>query len=113
GGKGRREGRTLVVGPHGYGAAIGAGRLRTDVDDVGALGDHAVGVVDRNSGIQELPAVGEGVWRDVENAHPQRTAKRQQTGEGSRSGAVCGGGGWWGGWRGGSSGGGRARTRRA
>ena len=39
--------------------AIGSGGFRADVDDVGALGDHAPGLRQRAFGCYELPAVGE------------------------------------------------------
>ena len=50
-------------------AAIGPGRFRADVDDVGAFRDHAAGMLDGALGIEELAAVGERVRRDVEDAH--------------------------------------------
>ena len=38
--------------------AIGPGGFRADVDDVGALGDHAPGLRQRALGRDELPAIG-------------------------------------------------------
>ena len=47
----------------------GAGALPADVEDVRALGGEREAAVDRLSGVEVAPAVGEGVGRDVEDAH--------------------------------------------
>ena len=66
-------------------------RLAADVDDGGALLDHAQSGRDRGLPFEVLAAVREGVWRDVENAHDggdvegQRSiAAAEQHGEGVR-----------------------------
>ena len=47
----------------------GAGGLAADVEDRGALGGQPAAVVDGLRGVVELPAVREGVGRDVDHAH--------------------------------------------
>ena len=53
------------------GRALGAGpgRLATDVDQVGALGEQLQAVRDGGLGLEPLAAVGEGVGRHVDHAH--------------------------------------------
>ena len=51
------------------GSAPGPGRLAADVEDLGALGDQLAPVLDRPLGIEEQPAVGERVGRDVDHPH--------------------------------------------
>ena len=41
----------------------------SDVDDVGALVEQMQGLCERLLGVEELTSVGEGVWRDVHDAH--------------------------------------------
>ena len=77
-GQDRRKTRKLVLGRNRLHAAIGPGRLRADVEDVGAFGRHAPGVIDGDGGVEELAAVGEGVRRDVENAHHGGPAECEQ-----------------------------------
>ena len=74
----RLEPAHFLVERHRLGAAIGPGRFRADVDDVGALRDHAARMLDRGRGIEEPAAVGKRIRRDVEHAHHQRAAERQQ-----------------------------------
>jgi hypothetical protein len=48
----------LFVGRHRLRVAIGPGGFRADVDDVGALGDHASDLRQRTLRGDKLPAVG-------------------------------------------------------
>src|SRR5207302_8962946 len=50
----------------------------TDVEDVGSLLDHEAGALTCAHRIEETPAVGKRIRRDVEDAHYERTAKSQQ-----------------------------------
>ena len=59
-------------------APIGPGGFRADVDDVGALGDHAPGLRQRALRRDELPAIGKGIRRDVQHAHHGRIRPGQQ-----------------------------------
>ena len=79
-GDGRVEGRAdraqrrFEAGPllvHAQRRVAGPCRLRADVDEVGALGDHARGLVGRKGGVEDAVA-GEGVRRDVDDAHEVR-----------------------------------------
>jgi hypothetical protein len=47
----------------------GTGRFAPNVDDVGSGGDQRGGVFDRPVDIDKTAAVGEGIGRDIENAH--------------------------------------------
>jgi hypothetical protein len=49
-----------------------------DVENVGAIRLHAAGVFDRALRVEKLPAIGKAVGGDVENAHHQRPAEREQ-----------------------------------
>ena len=68
----------------GYGLGPGPRRLPAHVDHVGALGHHLEPAGHRGvEGVVE-PAVGEGVRRDVEDAHDERppgTAGRPRQGQ--------------------------------
>ncbi len=59
----------LFIGVHRGGT--GAGGLAADVDDVGAFGDELETVLDGAAGVAEVAAVGEGIGRDIEDAHDQ------------------------------------------
>ena len=50
----------------------GAGALAADVEDVGPLGGQPQAVFHGGVGVEEAPAVGEAVGRDVDDAHQQR-----------------------------------------
>ena len=52
----------------------GAGGLAADVEQVGAGGDQGEPVGDRGVGVEEAPAVGERVGRDVHDAHHRAAA---------------------------------------
>ena len=77
-GKHRRKTRELVVERDRLRAGIWPGRFRADVEDVGAFAGHAARMRDRNRRIEELSAVGEGIRRDIEDAHHQRPPAREQ-----------------------------------
>jgi hypothetical protein len=53
------------------GLRAGAGGFSTDVDEVCALVEHRERVLDGAFGMKEGAAVGEGVRRDVEDAHDE------------------------------------------
>ena len=71
------EPRQFLLERYRLHAAIGAGRFRADVDDVGAFRDHAPRLGDGALRIDEAAAVGEGVRRDVEDAHDERAVERR------------------------------------
>ena len=50
----------------------GAGALAADVEDVGPFGGQPQAMFHGGVGVQEAPAVGEAVRRDVDDAHQQR-----------------------------------------
>ena len=75
------EPRHFVVAGDRLRAAIGPRRLRADVENVGALFGHRGGVGDGRRRIDELAAVGKRIRGDVEDAHDQRPAERQQRGK--------------------------------
>lgn len=56
----------LILGHRG---GAGTGGFAADVDDVGSLLQHALGVCQGGGGGAVLPAVGKGVGGDVEDAH--------------------------------------------
>ena len=58
----------------------GTGGLATDVDDVGTVVHQRHAVGDRGLRVEELAAVGEGVGRDVDDAHDQATVLSRQMG---------------------------------
>ena len=58
--------------------AIGPGGFRADVDDVGALGDHAPGLRQRALRRDELSAVRKRIRRDIQDAHHGRIRPGQQ-----------------------------------
>ena len=60
--------------------AVGPGGLRADVDDVGALGDHAPGLGQRTLRRHKLPTVGKGIRRYIEHTHTT-DGPRQQRGQ--------------------------------
>ncbi len=74
-GQDRLEPRALFLDGDRAHAAIGPGRFRADVDDVGAFGDESPRMLDGRGWIEEPAAVGKRIRRDVENAHDQRPAR--------------------------------------
>ena len=56
----------------GDGLGAGACGFAADVDDVGAEGDHGLGVGDGFSGLEEGASVGEGIRGGVEDSHEER-----------------------------------------
>ena len=56
-------------------ARAGTRGFAADVDDRGALLDHAPRVRERRGGREEPAAVGEGIGRDVEHAHDHGRAR--------------------------------------
>ena len=65
----------------GDGDGVGAGGFAAEVEDVGAFVEHCERVVEGGGGVEELAAVGEGVGRDVEDAHDERPrAEREGAG---------------------------------
>src|SRR5690606_9605930 len=57
----------------------GSGRLAADVDEVGALLDELRAVLDGTRVVEEATSVGEGVGRDVDDAHDERTLRHPLT----------------------------------
>ena len=55
---------------------VAARRFPADVEDGGALRAPASALRDRRLGIEKEPAVGEGIRRDVDDAHHDRRARR-------------------------------------
>ncbi len=55
----------------------GPRRFAADVNDVGTVGDHPARMVQRLVAVDEEAAVGEGVRRDVEDAHHPRPFKAE------------------------------------
>ena len=53
--------------------AAGSAALGAEIEDVGAISDHAAGSAECCLRIQVFPSVREAVWRDVEDPHKQRT----------------------------------------
>ncbi len=81
---GRQDGRKaphFLLDWHRYGAAVGAGRFGADIQNVGTLRDHPARLVEGGRWIEKTAAVGKGVGGDVEHAHHDRPAKREQAGE--------------------------------
>ena len=76
--------RQLLVDSHGLGAR--ARRLPAHVQDGRPLGNHGATVRDGHDGILEATAVGEGVGRDVQNAHDQTPATFHGRGYRARAG---------------------------
>ena len=68
----RRKPRALLVERHADRTAIGAGRFRADVEDVGAFGGKPPRMRDGRLRIEKAAAVGKGIRRDIEHAHDQR-----------------------------------------
>lgn len=58
----------------------GAGGLAADVDQVGSGGHQVEAVLDGGLRVEPLPAVGEGVGRDIDDAHDRTPAPRRQPG---------------------------------
>ena len=54
--------------PASTGCAVGIGRRRADVDDIGARLRQRLGMKQRRAGVQKFPAVGKTVVGDVEDA---------------------------------------------
>ena len=88
----RLKPRQFLVGRNRLRAAIGPGRFRADVEDVGALLGHGAGVRDGLGRIDEVAAVGKGIRGDVEDAHDHRPPARKQRGE-AVAGRLCRGSG--------------------
>src|SRR5439155_7069667 len=53
-------------------AGTGPGRFPTDIDDCSALGGHNCSGLGSFSGIGELAAIREAVWRSVDDSHHLR-----------------------------------------
>ena len=76
---------------HADAHGTGAGGLATNVDNGGALCDHAGGAGDGVGGGVVLSAVAEGVGGDVENAHHEGAFGGERVaGQGGYTGGVCG-----------------------
>jgi len=51
--------------------------LSTNIQNIGPIGLHAMGCIERLRQVEMPPAIGEGVWGDVENAHDQGPIETQ------------------------------------
>ncbi|MCY1508423.1 hypothetical protein D9M68_427310 [compost metagenome] len=60
------------LGVERHGGAAGAGRFAADVEDVGTLLQQLLAVLQRRLGRRVRAAVGEGIGRDVDDAHHAR-----------------------------------------
>ena len=67
-------------------AAIGPGEFRADIDDVGALGDHAARLRQRAFRRDEGAAIGKGIRGDVQHAHDGRIGPLEQPGQQAAAG---------------------------
>ena len=88
----RDDARELLLDRHRLGARPRG--LAADVDDVGALGNQAPAVRDGLGGVVELPAVREGVGRDVDHAHDLESHPLNATGRPEGGGLRAAGGGF-------------------
>ena len=82
----RLQALEFVVSRYRPHAAIRPRRFRADIEHVGALRRHFLGMSDGALRIEELAAVGEGIRSDVEDAHDQRTTAPKQRRERLRRG---------------------------
>ncbi len=71
----------LLVERHRAHAAIGTGRFRADIDNIGALGGEPPGLLDSRRRLQKTAAVRKRIRRHVENAHNQRARQRPGFGQ--------------------------------
>jgi hypothetical protein len=69
----RQHARQFGVERHG--GAAGAGRFAADIEDVGALLEQLLAVLQRSPGGRMRAAIGEGIGRDVDDAHHARLCK--------------------------------------
>src|SRR6516225_5973079 len=74
-----RKARHFLLCQHRRSATIGPSRLRADVDDVGALPHHLLGLGDSVTRIHKAATVEKGIRRAIEDAHHERTPEVQQT----------------------------------
>ena len=76
---------------HADAHGTGAGGLTANVDNGGALGNHAGGAGDGVGGGVVLAAVAEGVGGDIEDAHHEGAFGGERVaGQGGYTGGVCG-----------------------
>ena len=73
--------RTSSLERHRRGGAVRTGGFRADIDDVRALRHHAAGMRDGGLRIEKAAAVRERIRGDVEDAHHDRAAGREQPGK--------------------------------
>ena len=85
----RQDAALLLLHADAHGT--GAGGLTANVDNGGALGNHAGGAGDSVGGGVVLAAVAEGVGGDVEDAHHEGAFGGERVaGQGGYTGGVCG-----------------------
>ena len=77
----RGEAPELLGARHRHRAAVRAGRLGTDIQNIGTLRHHSFRLLEGASRIKKTSPVGEGVWGDIEHAHDDWPAEREQARE--------------------------------